>query len=132
VFERLADYDVEGAVELVLQLLMPMPPIDLYEFSKAMEKRIFDGLFSMENPGRPWWERTGTAMWLAILRTAREYRVPARIALSRLMQSACLYDHMAARLWPGVRLLREFRRYRDAQHRREAKVAVRQLQERGV
>jgi predicted unusual protein kinase regulating ubiquinone biosynthesis (AarF/ABC1/UbiB family) len=129
--ERISRHDVEGAVDLILQLLMPTPPIDLYDFTKALERRIWDGLFSLENPGRPWWERTGTALWLAILRTAREHGVPVRIELSRMMQSACLYDHLAARLWPRVRLLREFRRYRDQQHRREARATARDLDKRG-
>jgi predicted unusual protein kinase regulating ubiquinone biosynthesis (AarF/ABC1/UbiB family) len=126
--ERVAAYDVESAVELILQLLMPMPPIDLHDFAKAMEGRIWSALFSLENPGNPWWERTGTAFWLAILYTAREYRVPLRLELSRMMQSACLYDHVAARLFPRLRLLREFRRYRDEHHRRQGRRAMRRLE----
>jgi ubiquinone biosynthesis protein len=129
--ERLADHDVEGAVELLMQLLMPMPPIDLYEFTKTLEKRIWDGLLTVENPGRPWWERTGTALWLAVLRTSREHRVPIRHEISRMMQSACVYDHLAARLWPRFRLLKEFRRYRDEQHRREARVTLRRMEKHG-
>lgn len=124
-FERLCVHDVEGAVSMFVQLFLPLPHIDVHEFSKRIESRIWTQLFAMENRDCPWWERASTALWLAILQTTREYGVTVRLNIARMIQSACAYDHTAARLWPRIRVLNEFRRYTREATKRGARRVLR-------
>lgn len=119
--ERMARHDVEGAVAMIIQLLLPLPYIDVYLFSKSMENRIWDVIFRMENPGSPWWERTGTGIWMAVFATTRDFGVSVNLDVVRMMQSACMYDHLAGQLWPEIRIFPEFKRYlRESTRRRAA------------
>jgi hypothetical protein len=117
-------------VEMLLQLLMPLPPIDLHLFAKMIESRFWAALFAMENPEAQWWERTGVALWLAVFETARAFGVPVRLEAGRMMQSACLYDHLAGRLGERLRFFKEFRRYTKAARRRAAKRRARRADNR--
>lgn len=124
---RFAEHDVHNGVELLLQLLMPLPAINLHDLTKDVESRVWASIFAMENSNAPWWERTGTALWLAVMDVAREHRVPMRLNVSRMMQSACMYDHLASRLAPDLLLFREFRRYIHEARKRRARLALRDL-----
>lgn len=110
--ERLGLYDLEGAVQVLVQLLMPLPYIDVYEFNQKLVARMWGPLYAMNNPDSQPWERASTGLWLALFETTREYGVTVGLDLARMMQSACLYEHMATRLWPKIDLFREFARYR--------------------
>lgn len=134
--ERLARHNVQGAVELLLHLFLPLPRVNIDEFTKTMENRIWTRVFRMENRHSPWWERSGTALWLDMLETAREYSVPVSMGIVRMMQSSCLFDEMASRLHPDFRVFKEFRRYRRESERRKARLVLRaaakQRRSRGV
>ena len=125
--ERMARHDVEGAVALLLQLLLPLPHIDVYQFSKSMEGQIWDAIFRMENPDAPWWDRTSTGIWMAVFETAREFGVSVNLDVVRMMQSACMFDHLAGQLWPELLVFPEFKRYLRQSTRRRASRALRAL-----
>ena len=121
--ERMMRHDVEGAVALILQLLLPLPHIDVYQLSKSMEGRIWDAIFRMENLDAPWWERTSTGIWMAVFATTREFGISVNLDVVRMMQSACMYDNLAGQLWPEIRVFPEFKRYlRQSTRRRAARV----------
>jgi predicted unusual protein kinase regulating ubiquinone biosynthesis (AarF/ABC1/UbiB family) len=132
VFERMAKHDIKNAVELLLQLFNPLPRIDIHEFTKTMESRIWTRIFRMDNKESPTWERTATALWLDVLDTAREYNVPVSTSVARMMQSSCLFDQLAARLHPDFRVFKEFRRYRNEAVRRQARLVMRKVAKRGL
>ncbi len=126
-YERLCDHDVEGAAAIFVQLALPLPHIDVKEFTKRVEGAMWVQLFSMENKDSAWWERSTTGMWVAFLGVAQEYGVPLRLNISRMIQASCVYDNMAARVWPKIRVLKEFRRYTRRAQRREARFMVREF-----
>lgn len=130
--ERMAQHDVEGAVAMITQLLLPLPYIDVHLFSKSMENRIWDVIFRMENPGSPWWERTGTGIWMAVFATTREFGISVNLDLVRMMQSACMFDHLAGQLWPEIRIFPEFKRYLRQSTRRRAARLVRNARKTSV
>ena len=125
--EKLTVHDVEGAVSMLVQLLMPLPPIDVHEFTKRVESRMWTQLFAMENKDASWWERTGTGLWLALLETTQGYGVSVRLEISRMIQASCMYNHMAARLWPRMRTFKEFKRYMRQADKRAARKFVRKM-----
>ncbi|MFT7521060.1 MAG: hypothetical protein ACI9MC_003211, partial [Kiritimatiellia bacterium] len=83
--------------------------------------------FAMENKDAEWWEHASTGLWLALFSTNREYDVTMSLNVSRLFQSLVMYDHLAAQIWPEMRVLKEFRRYRRRSARRIARVGSRKL-----
>ncbi|HWO22083.1 MAG TPA: AarF/UbiB family protein [Kofleriaceae bacterium] len=125
VFDRMAKHDIKNAVEMLLQLFNPLPRIDIHEFAKTMESRIWTRIFRMENKDSPSWERTSTALWLDVLDTAREFNVPVSMSVARMMQSSCLFDQLAARLHPDFRVFKEYRHYRKEAVRRQARLVLR-------
>lgn len=118
---RLSRDDVSGAAQSVVQLLSPLPFIDVYEFSKRIEAGLWQELFAMRDEKAQWWERSTAGMWRVVLREARADGVIVRLDVLRLMRSALALDTIAARLNPRIKLLKEFRRYLDRANRRSAR-----------
>lgn len=112
IYEGLARYDVEGAVALLVELLYPLPPIDVHELATSMEHELWPELLAAENKDSPRWERAGAGFWLKFLANARRYGASVSLETSRVIQASCIYGDLASRLMPNLRFLREFERYR--------------------
>ena len=116
--DHLAAHDVESAVAEFIRLLEPLPPVDRHALSKRMERRLWIVLFAMENPGSPAWQRSGVGLWLAVLKTARQMKLPVRQDVLRLIRASIRYGTLATRLNPDMSYFSEFRSYLDARRRR--------------
>lgn len=123
---RLSQDDVTGAAQSIVQLLSPMPFIDIYEFTKRVEAGLWQELFAMRDNKAQWWERSTAGVWRVVLREARADGVNVRLDVLRLMRSALALDMLAARLNPRLKLLKEFRRYQDQANRRKARAFLKQ------
>ena len=121
VLKRMSDRDVSGAAESIVQLLSPLPFIDVSEFTKGLEARLWHRFFAMEDKRAPWVERTGLGVWLGVLEVAWEYDVPVRLDMVRMMRSFVLFESMAGPLRPKLDYFREHRRYRWEADRRAAR-----------
>ena len=117
-FELLLLQDVEGAVAEIVRLLEPVPPVNLHEFRKRMERRLWLELFAMVNRASPVWQRNGVGLWLAVLKTTREMRVPVRQEVLRFIRASIRYGVLATRLAPEIRYFRAFESYLAARRKR--------------
>ncbi len=121
ILERMWRNDVGGAAESAVQLLSPMPFIDVYEFKKAIEARLWTQLYAMRDRKAPPQDRTGAGIWLAILECAHDFGVPVRMETVQMMRASAMIDALVADLWPGVNYFREFERYLRRARKRSAR-----------
>lgn len=131
VLRRMAAADVSGAASAVLQMLAPLPWIDINAFTKRVEARLWIQFTRMADRQSPWIERTSTGIWTALLDTAREQRVPVRLETLQLVRGSINWDRLAGHLWPAVDTFREFHRYQDRAARRSTKAQRRQARRGG-
>jgi predicted unusual protein kinase regulating ubiquinone biosynthesis (AarF/ABC1/UbiB family) len=123
--DRLVRDDVEGAVDLLAQLLYPLPPIDVHELLKQAEQALWVQTLAARNADAPWWQRGGMGIWVALLEVARNKGVVATLEVNRALHCLCVYGGLTARLRPRARLIREYSRYEKRALRRRARTAAR-------
>jgi len=121
VLASLSRDNVSGAAQALVQMLSPLPFIDVYDFTKRIESGLWHELFALRDKEAGWWERTTIGLWRTVLKAAREDHVSVRLEIIRLMRSALTYDTMAVQLRPDLDLLSEFERYRVKADRRASR-----------
>jgi ubiquinone biosynthesis protein len=127
-FERLGADDVSGAARDLVQVLSPLPYIDVNDFTKRLEGELFQELLALRDDGALWWERTTLGIWGGVMRVARENQIRVSLEVMRFMASTLSYDMCATRLTPRLDLLREFRAYGRQADKRAAKKLVRSIE----
>lgn len=118
---RLARGDTSGAADVVLQLLSPVPFVDLHAVQRRLEDRLARAQLALRDPAAAGDERTSAVVWAAVFGVAREHGLPVRSGLIRLMRCALAHDRLALRLDPQLDLLRSFGRYERRDRRRAAR-----------
>lgn len=132
ILERMWRNDVGGAADTAVQLLSPLPFIDVHEFKKAIEAQLWTQLFAMRDRRAPAYDRTSAGVWLSILECAHDFGVPVRLETVQMMRSSATLDRLVAELWPDLRYFREFERYLRRSRRRAARRQRRDLQKKAV
>ena len=126
IFRRLDEDDVSGATQLLVQLVAPLPFIDVHTFTKQVEARLWHQLFALRDPNAAWWERTSAGLWSALLDVTRAHGVPVHLDLIRVMRCSIMFEALAAQLDPGFDPLRAFRRHRRRADLRTARRWIRE------
>ncbi|ACY13735.1 AarF/ABC1/UbiB kinase family protein [Haliangium ochraceum] len=124
-FQKLLAHDFEGMAELLIHSLFPLPPIDIYTFTKAIEQRLVSQLIAIENKDAPQWVRSGIGLWTDFLNEVRRFGVFVPAELSRAIQSLCVFSDIAFRLDTETGLRKRLRRYLKNSYRRGARNVVR-------
>lgn len=109
--KKLAEDDVADAAAAVLQALAPLPAMDTGVFLKQLEGCLWPRLFALQDPHAPWFDRTSSPTWLAVLDAARAEGAPVRDEVLRMIRAALLYDAIVGEIWPEVDTLATFRTY---------------------
>ncbi len=118
-YTSLAKQDVWGMAQATIALLEPLPGRDLNALAKEVEAAYYERLLAVKSKYSRWHERTSVAMWLTAFQIMRKYRIPAPMDVLSYVRATLFYDTLAARLWPKIDYLKEFKRYsRDVQKRR--------------
>lgn len=125
--EHFTGHEVEGASDLLLELLAPLPPVDAHELNARVRGALWAQLVAVERKDSPWWERSPTNFWLALFRVLREFDVDVSMELALAAQAQCVFGHLAFRMKPRMRLIPEFRRYRHRYIVRGAKLFSREF-----
>ena len=107
-----ANEDTSGMVQCVLALLEPLPPIDVDALARDVEGVFSDSLQALKSRSSEWWERTSAGVWIGFMRMARKYHLRIHLDILRMIRSTLLYDTLAARLYSGLDIYAEYRRYR--------------------
>ena len=120
-FRRQALRDVAGVMDVLGNILAPLPPVDrvaLYRDGEAITARWQYG-FESKHP--QWWERSSAGMWIGMFELTRRYNIPVTVDTVRLVRSSLLYDTIAARLCGTIDMRVEFDRYRRSAQARAAR-----------
>jgi predicted unusual protein kinase regulating ubiquinone biosynthesis (AarF/ABC1/UbiB family) len=110
--------DVGGMVQCVIGLMEPLPPIDIDPFRRRLEDAWWKGFYGIKSKHAEWWERTSFRLWSALLREVRRAQIPLPLSVLRMVRATLLYDTVAARLYRGINVFKEYRWYYDRYARR--------------
>jgi predicted unusual protein kinase regulating ubiquinone biosynthesis (AarF/ABC1/UbiB family) len=119
--QRLMEHDAAGMAEVALQLMAPLPEVDLYELKKALEAEFHRLIFALKDKHSAWWERGSAALWLALLDATRSFEAPVGYDVLRLARACLLYDATVFRLDPNLKLVRGYRKHLRAANSRAAR-----------
>ncbi|HYX23952.1 MAG TPA: AarF/UbiB family protein [Thermoanaerobaculia bacterium] len=108
-----AQEDVGGMVQCVIQLMEPLPPIDLDELRRRLENEWWKGFYGIKSRHAAWQERTSFRLWTALFREVRRFRIPLPLNVLRMIRATLLYDSVAARIYPRIDVFKEYRKYFD-------------------
>jgi ubiquinone biosynthesis protein len=100
--------DVAGMVQAAVDLLEPLPPIDVESFTKKMELVWWQAIYALKSEHTEWWERTQMAMWIHMIDLTREYQMPININTLRVVRATLLIDSAAGRLDPHYDMYKEY------------------------
>jgi ubiquinone biosynthesis protein len=113
-----AQKDVRGMVQSVIALMEPLPPIDVDEFRRKLEKQYWDGYYALLSKHSDWRDRTSYRLWVALYDLVREYHIPMPLNMLRMIRATLLYDTIVAHLDNRIDVFKEFRRYESTVARR--------------
>jgi ubiquinone biosynthesis protein len=121
--EYQAREDVGGMVRCVINLMEPLPAIDLDAFRRGLEDAWWKGFYGIKSKHAQWWERTSYRLWSALLRQVRIFSIPLPLNVLRMIRATLLYDTVAARIYPRIDVFKEYRIYhRDHAERVKARI----------
>jgi ubiquinone biosynthesis protein len=117
-YQELSDHNVQQMVQTALAILEPLPPINVDDFSREVELMFWDWVYAMNSDHSEWWEKASGLLWMKFADAARRYQVPMSSEIVRIFRATFLYDTMIFRLWNGLDMESEFRRYRNQSGKR--------------
>jgi ubiquinone biosynthesis protein len=113
-----AQKDIRGMVQSVIALMEPLPPIDVDEFRRKLEKQYWDGYYGLLSKHSDWRDRTSYRLWVALFDLVREYHIPMPLNMMRMIRATLLYDTIVAHLDNRIDVFKEFRVYERTVARR--------------
>jgi ubiquinone biosynthesis protein len=113
--------DVSGMVQAALGVIEPLPPIDKDQFALRVEQMFFNDLYAIKSKHSEWWERISAKLWIGFLKLAREFQIPMRLNLLRMIRGIMLADTIAARLDNDLDPYKEYRFYEKGAGKRAKK-----------
>lgn len=103
--------NVGGMVQCVINLMEPLPPIDVEELRRRLENEWWKGFYGIKSKHAGWQERTSFRLWTALFREVQRFKIPLPLNVLRMIRATLLYDSVAARIYPGINVFREYRKY---------------------
>lgn len=106
-----AQENVGGMVQCVINLMEPLPPIDIDELRRRLENAWWKGFYGIKSKHAEWQERTSFRLWTALFREVQRFKIPLPLNVLRMIRATLLYDSVAARIYPGINVFKEYRKY---------------------
>jgi ubiquinone biosynthesis protein len=122
--------DVGALVESAMELMEPLPPIDLYRFKRELELLYWDWFYALESAHAEWYERSTGLFWMKLAGIARRYNVPLTLDTLLMFRTMFAYDSIMYRLWAKLDPEDEFQRYKKSAARRSRKRVLKEVQKR--
>ncbi len=113
--------DIGAMVDSVIHLMEPLPSIDVDAFRSEMEHAWWLGFYGMKSKSAGWQERTSFRLWRELFRLVRKHGIPLPLNVLRMIRATLLYDTVAARLYPGLDIFKEYKKYFRAEGKRAQK-----------
>lgn len=92
--------DVEGMTRAVINLMEPLPPIDVPSLIKQAQEEYMHVLHTFNTPAEytQYWERTSARQWYVLIQVARRFNLPVNLHMLRMIRATLLYDSIVLRL----------------------------------
>jgi len=119
--------DVGGMVQAAMGIIEPLPPIDRFQFGLRLEYLFSNHLYAIKSKHADWSERISARIWIDFLDLSREFQIPMRLNLLRMIRASMLTDTIAVRLDEDQDLYREFRYYEKGAGQRAKKQVKKRL-----
>ena len=103
--------DIGRMVNASIGLAGPLPPIDIEQIRKELEKIYGDWLYNQKSPDAEWWERSMGQVWIRCLEVARQYNMPMKFETIQYFRAAFSYDAIVNRLNKDFDISQEYRLY---------------------
>ena len=114
----LTNEDVSGITTAVLQMMEPLPPIDVHKYRSELQDHFRQWMFALKSDHSSWWERSSGVLWIRLVGVARRYGVPFQLDTLRLVRTLFAIDTIMFRLYPGLDPTKEFKDYQRSAARR--------------
>jgi len=111
--EYLAKRDPLNMARHCLNLMEPLPAVDLIELTQELESYNWQLVFALEAAPESvsWQERTSAIQWIGVLRLARKYRIIVDSQMLRWLRATLLVESVAVRLHHAIDFDREHRQF---------------------
>jgi len=92
--------DVEAMTRASLNLMEPLPPVDVPSLVKHMQDEYMRVLHTFNTPAKytHYWERTSARQWLVVIRISQKFHLPMNLHMLRMIRATLLYDSIVLRL----------------------------------
>lgn len=113
--------DVGAMARAALNLLEPLPPIDIDELISETEAVFWQDLYAYRSKHAEWWEKTSARIWMSFLGLARSRNIPLNLNTLRMIRATLLVDTLALRLDANIDHYREYAKYEQGAGKRARK-----------
>jgi ubiquinone biosynthesis protein len=103
--------DVERMIQCTLNLVGPLPPVDVDRIVSSLETIYANWVFAMNSSDAEWWERSTAQAMLHFFSVAREHGLPATAETIQFLRATLIYDTIVARLHPNINVADEWAAY---------------------
>jgi ubiquinone biosynthesis protein len=92
--------DVEAMTRASLNLMEPLPPVDVPALVKHAQEEYLRVLHTFNTPAEytQYWERTSARQWFVLIRVAQKFNLPMNLHMLRMIRATLLYDSIVLRL----------------------------------
>ena len=116
--------DIGRMVNCAINLLGPLPPMDVESVRHELEKIYADAVYAMKSEDAEWWEKSAAQGWLRFLEVARQFSIPAGSDTIQFFRTTFAYDAVIMRLNKDINVTKEWEAYAK-EAAKEARVRVR-------
>lgn len=113
--------DVGAMARAAIDLLEPLPPIDIDELISETESVFWQDLYAYRSSHSEWWEKTSARIWMNFLRLARLRNIPMNLNTLRMIRATLLVDTLALRLDENIDQHVEYAKYEKGAGKRARK-----------
>jgi ubiquinone biosynthesis protein len=103
--------DIGRMVNASIGLAGPLPPIDIEQIRKELEKIYGDWVYNQKSRDAEWWERSMGQVWIRCMEVARRYNMPMKFETIQYFRAAFSYDAIINRLNKDLNMSQEYRFY---------------------
>ena len=113
--------DVGAMARAAMDLLEPLPPIDIDDLISETETVFWQDLYAYRSQHSEWWEKTSARIWMNFLRLARTRNIPMNLNTLRMIRATLLVDTLALRLDENIDQQVEYVKYERSAGKRARK-----------
>ncbi len=126
-FRELAYHSAKGDIGRIvntsMNLLGPLPPMDVEQVRAAMEKIYATSVYAMHSKDAEWWEKSSAQGWLRFMEVARHFQLPATFESLLFFRTTFSYDTIIHRLNREIDVVKEYQGY-QSERAKEARKRV--------